>query len=114
MGNTQNTPEKSGDFSKWRIVRDKMGKVFSDSKKVSLEMQNAYLRVALFEHASEAALKTTEYTLLKELADIMEIIEALLEINEIPQKKLLLMADVERNNLGGYKEGYVIPNTEKT
>ena len=60
------------------------------------------LRDKLLEEAQEAANTKNQEDLIEELADLLDVIDALIETYKIPQESILLTRDQKRAEKGGF------------
>jgi predicted house-cleaning noncanonical NTP pyrophosphatase (MazG superfamily) len=94
-----------------KLVRDKIPDIIRQSgrepdiRRISGDELNAALKNKLVEEALELRDADDIY---EELADVLEVIDALLESQDIDLKKVLEIKAEKLSDSGGFEEGYLL------
>ena len=93
----------------YKLVRDRIPEIIHQAGlnyevvTLSAEEYHQALRKKLVEEAEEAA-QASEENLVKELADLLDVIDALIESSGITQESILLERDQKRAEKGGFTQ----------
>jgi predicted house-cleaning noncanonical NTP pyrophosphatase (MazG superfamily) len=93
-----------------KLVRDKIPARYGPEKyrQAKREEMALLLRLKLAEEAGEALSAPTSSHLLVELADLAEVIEALLDVEGFSYRELTEAMATKRAHKGGFTEGWVL------
>ncbi len=86
------------------IIESKTGKPGNVGVAASDEEYFAYLLQKLVEEASEAKVSLAHGNLEEELADVLEVVDAILALRGLTKDAILKVQDEKRNKNGGFKK----------
>lgn len=94
-----------------KLVRDKIPEIVeSQNKKAAIRILTNdseyldFLLLKLIEEATELAHAETEDNQCEELADVFEVVEAILELKKLKKEDIAKIQDQKRQKRGGFKK----------
>lgn len=94
-----------------KLVRDNIPDLFPHHRYVKTdndEMLQILLRLKLAEEAGEAVKATTREELANELADVLEVVDALARASQINLARLATIRDDKHMVRGGFSKGWML------
>lgn len=94
-----------------KLVRDNIPKLFPQHTYVKVdndEMLQILLRLKLAEEAGEAVKASSRSELANELADVLEVVDALARASQIDLRHLATVRDDKHLARGGFSKGWML------
>lgn len=103
-----------------KLVRDKIPQIIieADGRTVPTRVLTdgtefqAYLQKKIAEEAQELAEAETDSNIAEEIADVYEVIDALLKLKNIPREDVLKIQAEKRNKRGGFEQRLLMLNND--
>ncbi len=92
-----------------KLIRDRIPEIISETGKeyfVRAMEEREYKKALLMKlvEESQEALEAEDHKLIIELADILEVMDAVIDVNKISKDRLEAIKEKRRNNRGGFEK----------